>query len=167
MNHCSSSESCSIDSYDEGKPASEVMPKETKKVDCRFTMDYLFPPECLQIPNFLVFLCLVTCYYIVFTVSMTGLFQYHQFVEQDLSIISCLKAFSLSVGIVTGAIVYQEKFVIKLGIRWFMICVSTVALGTSIWQTKVNFNSSTSYFKFEMFSLFLNGFAVNFFFDFL
>ncbi|GMF01178.1 unnamed protein product [Ambrosiozyma monospora] len=163
MNHSSSSESNSSDV--EEKPAAEVTSEETKKVDWRFTMDYLFPPECLQIPNFLVFLCLVICYYIVFTASMTGLFQYHQFVEHNSSIISALKVFSLAVGVVTGAITYQEKFVIKLGTKWFMILSALFTLGSSIWQTRVNFDVSKSYFKFEIISLFLTGFAVNYFFD--
>ncbi|GME75966.1 unnamed protein product [Ambrosiozyma monospora] len=96
INHSSSSEA-NIDSI--AKPtADETSPEPKKKVDWRLTMDYLFPPECLKIPNFLVFLCLVITFFIDFTVLLTALFQYHQFIEHNTSIISSLKVFSMSVG---------------------------------------------------------------------
>ncbi|GMF05158.1 unnamed protein product [Ambrosiozyma monospora] len=136
-----------------------------EKVDWRFTMDFLFPPECLKIPNFLVFLCMVITYYIIFTVGMTGLFQYHQFVERDSPIISALKVFSLAIGIILGSITYSDSFVVKTGTRWFMITTSATSLGTSIWITRINFTITNSYFKFEMIPFFLLGLAVNYFFD--
>ncbi|GME89471.1 unnamed protein product [Ambrosiozyma monospora] len=159
MDH--SSGSCNV----EERSTSDVAPKEAKKVDWRLTMDYLFPPECLQIPNFLAFLCLVICCNMGFTVSMNAQFQYHQFVDQNSSILSSLKVFPLAIGVISGGITYREKYVIKLGTKWFMIIFALLALGASIWQTRVNFNISKSYFKFEMFSLFFTGFSLNYIFD--
>ncbi|GMG21166.1 unnamed protein product [Ambrosiozyma monospora] len=133
--------------------------------DWRLTMNYLFPPECLTIPNFIVFLFLIIPYEIILTVNLTGLFQYHQFVEHNSSIISALKIFSMAVGIAIGIFSYRESFVVKFGTKWYMIFCGSLALGSSIWFSRVDFKDPKSFYKYEMVSLALNGFSVNYFFN--
>ncbi|GME87467.1 unnamed protein product [Ambrosiozyma monospora] len=149
----------------EGTATDEASPSPKRKVDWRFTMDYLFPPECLRIPNFLVFLCLVIAFFIDYTVFLTALFQYHQFVEHNTSIISSLKIFSMSVGVVLGATTFRYSYVVKVGTKILLITASVVALGTAIWITRVDFTKHNSFYKFEMISMAFNGFAVNYLFD--
>ncbi|GME73549.1 unnamed protein product [Ambrosiozyma monospora] len=133
--------------------------------DWRLTMDYLFPPECAKIPNFFVFLFLIITYYIALCVNMTGLFQYHQFVEHNSSIISALKIFSMAIGILFGVLSYHDSILVKLGTKWFMVFCGTLALGSSIWFSRIDFRKENSFYKYEMVSIALNGFAINYYFD--
>ncbi|GME75968.1 unnamed protein product [Ambrosiozyma monospora] len=133
--------------------------------DWRLTMNYLFPPECGKIPNFFVFLFLIIPFYIILTVNLTGLFQYHQFVEHNSSIISALKIFSMPVGIVIGIFSFRESFVVKFGTKWYMIFCGVLALGSSIWFSRVDFRKDNSFYKYEMVSLAISGFSVNYYFN--
>ncbi|GME73550.1 unnamed protein product [Ambrosiozyma monospora] len=133
--------------------------------DWRLTMNYLFPPECAKIPNFFIFLLLIIAYYIMLTVNLTGLFQYHQFVEHNSPIIAALKIFSIPVGLFISVVLYKESLVVKLGTKWYMIFCGSLALGSSIWFSRVNFRDPNSFYKYEMVSLAINGFSVNYFFN--
>ncbi|GMG21167.1 unnamed protein product [Ambrosiozyma monospora] len=156
--------STSSDSKENETPV-DTPAKPESNSDWRLTMNYLFPPECGKIPNFFVFLFLIIPFYIILTVNLTGLFQYHQFVEHNSSIISALKIFCMPVGIVIGIFSFRESFVVKFGTKWYMIFCGSLALGSSIWFSRVDFRKEHSFYKYEMVSLAISGFSVNYYFN--
>lgn len=128
-------------------------------------MDLLFPPEIIKIPNFLPFLIICGIYYATFTMMLAIGIEYYSFVEEESPIISAIKVFPLTVGLVFGAIIYRASYYEKIGLRNMFILSSMLTLGSCIWYSRTNYSVHNSYWKFGFASLFLYGYGMNMFFN--
>lgn len=133
--------------------------------DWRLQMDLLFPPEIIKIPNFLPFLIVCGIYYATFTMMLAIGIEYYSFVEEESPIISAIKVFPLTVGLVFGAIIYRASYYEKMGLRNMFILSSMLTLGSCIWYSRTNYSVHNSYWKFGFASLFLYGYGMNMFFN--
>lgn len=107
-------------------------------------MDLLFPPEIIKIPNFLPFLIICGIYYATFTMMLAIGIEYYSFVEEESPIISAIKVFPLTVGLVFGAIIYRASYYEKIGLRNMFILSSMLTLGSCIWYSRTNYSVHNS-----------------------
>lgn len=128
-------------------------------------LDLLFPPECLKIPNFLVFLITVGFYYMAFTILMNGVIQYHLFVEMNSGIITACKLLPFTVGLVLSAVTYNEQIYKKIGIKILLLGSCLLTLGSYIWLTQLRYHIKKGYWIFEFGGLFFFGIGMNTFFN--
>lgn len=135
------------------------------KKDWRVDLDLLFPPECLKIPNFLVFLITVGFYYMAFTILMNSVIQYHLFVEKNSGIITACKLLPFTVGLVLSALTYNETLYKKIGIKVLLLGSCLLTLGSFVWLTQFRYYIENGYWIFEFGGLFLFGIGLNTFFN--
>ncbi|GAV30148.1 hypothetical protein PMKS-003655 [Pichia membranifaciens] len=105
-----------------------------KASDWRLQMELLFPPEIIKIPNFLAFLLVCGLYYATFTMMLAVGIEYYSFIEEASPIISAIKVFPLTVGLVFGATIYRASYYEKIGLKNMFILSSALTLGSCIWM---------------------------------
>lgn len=136
-----------------------------KASDWRLQMELLFPPDIIRIPNFLPFLIVCGLYYATFTMMLAVGIEYYSFIEEASPIISAIKVFPLTVGLVFGAIIYRASYYEKVGLRNMFILSAALTLGSCVWFSRTNYEVLNSYWKFGIGSLFLYGYGMNIFFN--
>jgi MFS family permease len=133
--------------------------------DWRLQVDLLFPAEILRIPNFPGLLLVCGIYYATMTMNISVVVQYHNYIDHDSTIISALKAFTMSVGLVFGAVVYRESYYKKIGLKIMFILSGLISLGAVIWLSRLSYKDPKSFWVYEMVPLLLFGYGFNMFFN--
>lgn len=139
---------------------SEGLPKP----DWRLNVDLMFPKEMFKLTNFFPLLIGYFMAYFALIGIMSDLIQYHIYVDNDSSLIAALKVLPVSIGLVTGAVLYNEKLVKLVTVKWFILMTVTVQLGCSIWVSRTDYKIQNSFWIFEFVSQFLWGWGCNWFF---
>jgi MFS family permease len=133
--------------------------------DWRLRLDLLFPPELVQISNFLVFLLVCGIYYATFVmITIVGV-EYYTLIEHNSSLIAALKVFPISFGLIFGGLVYRESYYKKIGFKNMFILSAILSLCGVIWYSRTNYNINNSYWKYGFISLFMYAYGINIFFN--
>jgi MFS family permease len=133
--------------------------------DWRLSVDLLFPPEILKIPNFLPFLLSSGLYYSTLIMIVSFGVQYYILIEHNSPLIASLKVFPVSVGLTFGAIIYKESYYKKIGFKNMFILSAVLTLCGTIWYSRTNYTINNSYWKYGLVSLFMYGYGNNIFFN--
>ncbi|KAG0688995.1 hypothetical protein C6P40_000254 [Pichia californica] len=136
-----------------------------KSEDWRLQVELLYPPEIINIPNFLNLLIITGMYYSTFTMITAVGVQYYSLVEGDSPIIVAVKVLPFSIGLIFGALVYRPSYFNKLGLKRTFILSAIITLGTCIWFSRIDFRKNNSYWKFGFASMLLYGYGINMYFN--
>jgi hypothetical protein len=99
------------------------------------------------------------------TMNISVVVQYHNYIDHDSTIISALKAFTMSVGLVFGAVLYRESYYKKIGLKIMFMLSGLISLGAVIWLSRLSYKDPKSFWVYEMVPLFLFGYGFNMFFN--
>ncbi|GMM48847.1 hypothetical protein DAPK24_054450 [Pichia kluyveri] len=138
---------------------------EDKSSSWKLQVDLLFPPEILKIPNFYPFLIICGLYYATFVMIIAiGVYTY-SLIYHDSNIITAVKVFPMSIGLVFGAIVYRDSYYKKVGYKRMFIISGVLSLVSIIWFSRTKFGTTNAYWKYDMGAFFLYGYGINIFFN--
>lgn len=133
--------------------------------DWRLSVDLLFPPEIVKIPNFFPFLLTCGLYYGTLIMLVSFGVQYYTLIEHNSPLIASLKVFPITVGLTFGAIIYRESYYKSIGFKKMFILSNILVLCGTIWYSRTNFGIHNSYWKYGFISLFIYGYGNNMFFN--
>lgn len=131
----------------------------------KLQVQLLFPPELIKIPNFVIFLIVCGTYYAGYAMIVVTAVQYYSFIEHNSPIICAIKVFPATFGMMFGATTYRYSYYCKIGLKNMFIISSLMAVGGTIWFSRLDFEIANSYWKFNFIALFIYGYGVNIFFN--
>lgn len=147
------------------KPFQKKNQNKHSSEDWRLQIDLLYPPEIINIPNFLILLIVTGLYYTTFTMLSAIGVQYYSLIELNSPVIVGVKIFPISAGLTFGALLYRQSYYNKIGLRKMFIFSGVITLATTIWFSRLDFRKSNSYWKFGFISMFLYGYGINMYFN--
>lgn len=126
-----------------------------------YKVHMLIPREMMFLPNFFPFVICTLLAFIYFIMMVSGLTQYHQYVEGDSPLITGVKILPLSIGLCLLAILNLETLFYRIGMKAVLIFSQVVAVFMLLWMSRQRYDSLHGYWVYELVPLFLFGAAIN------
>lgn len=134
------------------------------KSNWKLDMMLLFPYELFHIANFGQLFLGILFINATFIAVQTSLIEYYEYVNRESPILASVKVLPVSVGLILGALSFNPKVEKKLGVKGTLIIAALLCLGGTIWVTRLDYNITNSFWKFEFVSQLLIGYGLNLFF---
>lgn len=138
---------------------------QDRNTDWRLSVEFLFPPEILHIPNIMVFLTVTGLQYATEIMFIASGVQYFMFVEHNSPILASVKIFPVCAGIIFGALTYRPWMYEKLNGNKLFVISAILSLVGVIWFSRLDYTVANSYWRYCIFSAFIYGYGINIFFN--